>query len=239
MAACPSSCGYGKNVGSSGHCRLDQTSGNAPASSLDRSSTTSLRQPDEVGLTLWDQGTGLNTLKGPSYPAWGVAPCVELGWGIHILHGAQPPCLISIGGSTALPHLHLWRRYCLIPQNIFTEEDIKRAYTLGGKIAVKDVEGKAEWKEEASFTRLRPVVIAYGEGEHRFAWEFTSQPTQEIDRGSKRVAVILEVPHGTDIVLAVITYQLEMQRKSIGEWVKPSVQPDPPSYSRLLSFRGN
>src|SRR6266478_1697170 len=58
-------CGYGKNVGSSGNCRLDQTSGQAPASSLDRSSTTSLRQPDEVGLTLWDQGTGLNTLKGP------------------------------------------------------------------------------------------------------------------------------------------------------------------------------
>jgi hypothetical protein len=125
MAACPSSCGYGKNVGSSGHCRLDQTSGNAPASSLDRSSTTSLRQPDEVGLTLWDQGTGFNTLKGPSYPAWGVAPCVELGWGIHILHGAQPPCLISIRGSTALPHLHLWRRYCFIKK--FTNPDILKS----------------------------------------------------------------------------------------------------------------
>ena len=42
-----------------------------------------------------------------------MAPRVELGWGIHILHGAAA-LLISISTrcSAILPHRHFWRRYC-------------------------------------------------------------------------------------------------------------------------------
>ena len=43
-----------------------------------------------------------------------MAPRVELGWGIHILHGAAA-LLISISTrcSAILSHRHFWRRYCL------------------------------------------------------------------------------------------------------------------------------
>jgi hypothetical protein len=126
----------------------------------------------------------------------------------------------------------------LIPQNIFTAEDVKKAYTLGGTIDVKGVGGTVERKVEVTSTHLRPVVTIYGQGSRQFTWEFTSQRNQEIEPGAKEVAAVLEVPRGIEKVSAVITYQLEVQRRWAGDWVQPAVEPAPPSYAMPLSFRG-
>src|SRR5436853_192208 len=90
---------------SCGNCPLCRTSATDLAWAHDHSSPVSPRSPDPVGATGWALCIGLNKRKGPYYRAWAVAPCVELGWGIHRLHWAQSPCLIAAYYTVVLPHL--------------------------------------------------------------------------------------------------------------------------------------
>src|SRR6266487_2834013 len=55
----------------------------------------------------------------------GMGARVELGWGIHILHGAAALLLsISTRCSAILSHRHFWRRYCKQRKKSYGDQDI-------------------------------------------------------------------------------------------------------------------
>lgn len=125
----------------------------------------------------------------------------------------------------------------LMPRDVFTEEDVKKAYTIGGSVEYQGVGGTLELGKEITFTRLRPVITAFSEGESDFYWKFASQSDQEVYPGSKRVAAILEVPRGISTITAVITHKIDVHRKWLGDWQNFNAATEP--YSIKINLGGD
>jgi hypothetical protein len=119
------------------------------------------------------------------------------------------------------------KAFSLMPKDIVTEEDVKNTYKLGGSVEYQGVGGTLELSKEITFTRLRPVTTAFGEGESDFYWIFESQSDQGVHPGSRRVATILEVPRGTRMLAAVITYKVDVLRRWLGDWQPFDAGTDP------------
>lgn len=126
----------------------------------------------------------------------------------------------------------------LIPGNVFTEEDVKKAYMIGGSVEYKGVGGSLELSKEIAFTSLRPVITAFGDGESNFYWKFAGQSDQEVYPGARRVAVILEVPHDVSTITAVITYEIDVRRKWLDDWKGFNATTEPYSQFVQLNLGG-
>ena len=111
-----------------------------------------------------------------------LAPCVELGWGIHILHGTQLPCFISRRCSAALFHLHFWRRYWW-----------KQGLSFGAVWTVYHIAQRLGIAQVLGATREGKLAL----------WQVIARV---IDQGSRLSAVRLAMSHAACDVLGLDTF---------------------------------
>lgn len=105
----------------------------------------------------------------------------------------------------------------LLPKNVTTKEKVTKTYELSPEFKFKGVEVKVgKISHQICFESLRPIITAFGEGESRFYWVYTSLEGQEISPGIKHALVILEVPGGTESVSGTIYCEADMLKKMFG-----------------------
>ncbi len=102
-----------------------------------------------------------------------------------------------------------------------------KTYTLSPQFKIKGVEGKiGEISSQISFESLHPIIMAFGEGENRFYWVFTSQEGQQVLPGTKHALIILDVPRGTKSVHGKIYCEALISQKLFAELLPKRVETD-------------
>lgn len=104
----------------------------------------------------------------------------------------------------------------LFPTNVVVEEDKEKTIDLSLAFESRGAEGKVGYGYQVTFKDLKPILMAFGEGENLFYWEYTSQQGHYVLPGAKRVLIILEVPHGTKILNGETYYEAVIEEEWLG-----------------------
>jgi len=106
----------------------------------------------------------------------------------------------------------------LIPKNVSSKENVIKTYTISPQLKFKGVEGTLGGIDnKISFESLYPIITAFGEGENRFYWIYTSQQDQPVHPGTKYAVIILDVPRGTKSVNGNIYCEAVISQKIFGK----------------------
>ena len=107
----------------------------------------------------------------------------------------------------------------LYPKDIKIKEEVEKAIGITPEGKFKDVGLKlGSYNTIVKFTRLRPEITAFGEGEHSFYWIYSSLENDGVLPGTKHALIILKVPHGTQQVRGEIYYEAVMSKEWFGGW---------------------
>lgn len=108
----------------------------------------------------------------------------------------------------------------LYPKDIKTKEEIEKAIGIAPEGKFKDVGLKVgSYSTTVKFTRLRPEISAFGEGEHAFFWIYSGTGSGGVSPGTKHALIILKVPHGKRQVAGEIYYETIMLKDWLGKWL--------------------
>jgi hypothetical protein len=112
----------------------------------------------------------------------------------------------------------------LLPKNISSKQTIHKKFVLSPEFKFKDFAGKiGELCYEFDYQSLEPIISAFGLGENRFYWEFSSSGIEPVFPGTKHVFVVLQVPLGTEFIGGTIHFEILGNRKSLGGIFQPTV----------------
>lgn len=107
----------------------------------------------------------------------------------------------------------------LYPKDIKTKEEVEKAVGIAPEGKFKDIELKlGSYNTTVKFTRLRPEITAFGEGQHSFYWIYSGLENDGVSPGTKHALIILKVPHGKQQVGGEIYYEAVMSKEWLGEW---------------------
>lgn len=107
----------------------------------------------------------------------------------------------------------------LYPKDIQTKEEVEKAIGIAPEGKFKDIELKmGSYSETVKFTRLRPEISAFGEGESSFYWIYSGLASDGVAPGTKHALIVLKVPHGKQQVAGEIYYEAVMSKEWLGEW---------------------
>jgi len=107
----------------------------------------------------------------------------------------------------------------LYPKDIKTKEEVEKAVGIAPEGKFKDIELKlGSYNTTVKFTRLRPEITAFGEGQHSFYWIYSGLENDGVSPGTKHALIILKVPHGKQQVGGEIYYEAVMFKEWLGEW---------------------
>jgi hypothetical protein len=107
--------------------------------------------------------------------------------------------------------------FSLLPKNVTSKEEVTKTYVLSPQFNFKGIGGKVgDISYQIRFERLQPIINAFGEGESRFYWIYTSPKGQEVFPGTKHALIILEVPRGIKSVDGIIYPEVAMAKKLLG-----------------------
>ncbi|MEA1867369.1 MAG: hypothetical protein U9N19_04615 [Thermodesulfobacteriota bacterium] len=107
----------------------------------------------------------------------------------------------------------------LLPKNVTSKVEVTKTYILSPQLTFKEVEGRVgELGYKVRFDSLRPIISAFGIGEHKFYWVYTSQDNQKLLPGTRHVLVVLQAPKKIDSIYAMISYEVVIVKKLFGQW---------------------
>lgn len=108
----------------------------------------------------------------------------------------------------------------LYPKDVKAREEVEKTVGIAPEGKFKDVGLKlGDYSSTVKFTRLRPEIAAFGEGEHAFYWIYSGTNTGGVSPGTKHALIILKVPHGMRKVAGEIFYEAIMLKDWLGEWL--------------------
>lgn len=107
----------------------------------------------------------------------------------------------------------------LLPERVANEEDVNKGFDIGFSISLP-VGGDASAKatKTVQFTRLRPVITAFGDGESEFYWLYTAPSDMPVEPGARRTAAVLQVPFETERLIATIRWGIDLERSVFDQW---------------------
>lgn len=105
----------------------------------------------------------------------------------------------------------------LLPDNVQTKQDIKRAYDLSAALKAKGAEIKGGGSYSVAFQNIQPLITSFGLDEPNFYWIFKAQKGHPLRLGSRTMLVLLEVPHGTRSVTGSLHYEADID--SLLSWI--------------------
>lgn len=127
----------------------------------------------------------------------------------------------------------------LFPRNITSSSEVTRTYKLSPQITIEPVglSFLGEITRQITFTSLRPVITAFGEGEHSFYWVYRgTEDAPKVVPETKQALIILQVPLETAAVDGQIHYEVVLAKRRFGTW--RSTQPRVDSLPVYWTLRG-
>lgn len=107
----------------------------------------------------------------------------------------------------------------LFPKDIKIKEEVEKVIGIAPEGKFKGVELKlGSYNTKVNFTRLRPEIDAFGEGESSFYWVYAGLKSEGVSPGTKHALIILKVPHGKQQVSGQIYYEAVMSKEWLGDW---------------------
>lgn len=115
----------------------------------------------------------------------------------------------------------------LMPEQVVSEEDVTKTFDIGFSISMpRDMaavpaggEVSANAMQTVRFTRLRPVITAFGDRQSEFYWRYTGRSGgMPVEPGSRRTAAVLQIPAGTERLSATVLWDVELERRRFGDW---------------------
>ncbi len=121
--------------------------------------------------------------------------------------------------------------YDLFPSHVTTPVAESRTYTLSPQMKIQELDlSIGQFSKQISFTSLRPVISAFGEGENKFYWKFKGIDGKEVIPETRHVLIVLQIPRGTPSVDAHIHYRTDVAEPFFRGWFNKIV----PSGSHTL-----
>lgn len=107
--------------------------------------------------------------------------------------------------------------YDLFPKDITSKEEVNKSVVIAPEGKFKDVElSLGSYNTTVKFTRLQPEISAFGVGENKFYWRYSSLGGSGVLPGSKHALIILKVPHGVRQVNGEIYFKAVMAKQFLG-----------------------
>ncbi len=114
----------------------------------------------------------------------------------------------------------------LWPDRIVSEEDVTKSSDIGLTVSLPggkaggpvDGELSANAKQIVKFTRLRPVITAFGNGQSRFYWRYTGSSGVPLDPGDRLTAAVLQVPADVERLDATVEWSVDLERRVFDQW---------------------
>ncbi|MFF4398929.1 hypothetical protein [Streptomyces sp. NPDC001480] len=107
----------------------------------------------------------------------------------------------------------------LSPKDVTAEETVSRTYGLTPMLTFGVVELGADlFTHQVSFSRLTPLITAFGEGESTFFWVYRSAAGQPVRPGTKHSIAVLQIPVGRGHLDVTVGAEVELRRRWLGRW---------------------
>lgn len=90
------------------------------------------------------------------------------------------------------------------------------------KVAEVDIGGHTE--TDKTFITLVPQILAYGEGEREFYWEYTPGTNRSVYSGTKQAVVLLRVPLRTLLITGKISYEVVIEEPVFGRFMRKNIK---------------
>lgn len=108
----------------------------------------------------------------------------------------------------------------LYPKDINFKEEMEKVMGFSPEGKFKGVDLKlGSYTTTVKFTRLRPAISAFGEGESSFYWIYSSFQGEGVVPGTKHALIILKVPHSKREVRGELYYETVMEKERLGKWL--------------------
>ncbi|MEU3983162.1 hypothetical protein AB0F77_24260 [Streptomyces sp. NPDC026672] len=107
--------------------------------------------------------------------------------------------------------------HSLVPLEVTVPVETTRAYTLSPQLQFMEIgAGLGVRERRLVFTRLEPVITAYGLGTGTFSWRYSGPPGGGVRDGSRLSAAVVQVPRGTDRLALTARTTFTVARRLFG-----------------------